>query len=383
MAKVISLFKLSGTISDLTFRQTKDGVVAQMKPGPSRERVLHHERFRITRLVAAEFTMAGKEAKLLRDALRSAKDGMHVASLNGRMNGLFYKVAMSDTEHRLGERHASNGNMQLLAGFDFNKELLLANALPAGIRHRLDAATGRMKVELPAFIARKKKGFPKEATHFRIVSCGAVIDFARRSHRNDILTSELMPLRKKTPGDICLEHTLEAGAGEVLVQVLGMQLYRLEEGKEVLLQGGAMRILEVGKVGEGIEATRQSGNEGGRQEGIEELKAEVAEVGNGVGCTEEPGGAPLEVVMPAVDECLPEGIAGNERGVRRHRKRGRGSGGGSSGKMEVRTGLCGRGGTGLLICRSSVDLHYICNPSDGTRRLPVIREGAGAPGNDP
>jgi hypothetical protein len=256
------------------------------------------------------------------------------------MNGLFYKVAMSDTEHRLGERYASNGNMQLLAGFDFNKELLLANALPPGIRHHLDVATGRMKVELPAFIARKKKGFPKEATHFRIVSCGAVIDFARRSHRNDILMSELMPLRKKTPGAICLEHTLEAGEGEVLVQVLGMQLYRLEEGKEVLLQGGAMRILEAEKVEEGKEALRHPGKEGERLEGKEVLAAEEAEVENGVGCTEEPGGALLEVVVPAVDEGVPEGVAGNKRGVRRHRKRGRGSVGGSrqEGKKLTRHG---------------------------------------------
>ncbi|AXY78400.1 hypothetical protein D3H65_32355 [Paraflavitalea soli] len=348
MAKVISLFKLSGTISDLTFRQTKDGPVAQMKPGPTRERVLHSERFRSTRLNAAEFKLAIAAGKLLRDGLGIAKEGMRVASLNGRMNGLFYKAAMGDREHCRGERYAWYGDIQLLAGFDFNKDLLLANALPPGIRHHLDAATGVMQVEVPAFIARKKKGFPKEATHFRIVSGGAVIDPKKRSHRNDVKESELLPLRKKTPEAICLVHQLEAGGGEVLVQVLGIQLYKWEDGREVLLQGGALRILEVVRAEKGNEGTRHQGNEVG--EGIEATGQPGKEVEEGNGAMRQQGNEGLEGI--------------------------------SEGK-EMRIGVRVPGGKGLLICRSSEDLHYICDPSDGISGLRAGYEATGAPANDP
>jgi len=106
-----------------------------------------------------------------------------------------------------------------------------------------------------------------------------------------------------------------------------------------------------------------------------------------------------------VGGCAPEGIEGIRKAVGRRRKRGRdGVGGrrqrgnkvptfvgniGAGGKVagitgnELGTGVRGRGGKGLLICRSSVDLHYICNPSDGTSWQPEGCEATGAPGNDP
>jgi hypothetical protein len=411
MAKVISLFKISGTIGDLTFRQTKDGPVAQMKPGPSREKVLTGKTFRSTRLNAAEFKLAIKEGKLLRDALGIAKEGMRVASLNGRMNGLFYKVLESDPENCRGERYASNGDMQLLTGFDLNKDLLLANALPPDIHHQLDVGTGVMKVELPAFIARKKKGFPKEATHFRIVSGGAVIDFNKRIYRRDVKESELMPLRKKTPEAICFEHILKAGEGEVLVQVLGIRLYKLEDGREVLLQGGAMRILEAVKTvtrigGElhelscgdemrsGVEALLEDIGPGDGEQGAERVYGAEGSEG-------EAGAAPLEVGLLAVDVCAPVGVEGYRKAVGRLRRRGRGGVGGrrqrgnkatrhrgrrkgsTNDKEGVGVSLRERGRKRLLFCRSSVDLHYICNPSDGTSWQPEVREAIGVPGNDP
>jgi hypothetical protein len=51
MAKVESVFKLRGSVGDLTFRETQDGTIAQNKPGPSREKVLSHENFKRTRLL--------------------------------------------------------------------------------------------------------------------------------------------------------------------------------------------------------------------------------------------------------------------------------------------------------------------------------------------
>jgi hypothetical protein len=107
----------------------------------------------------------------------------------------------------------------------------------------MDAAKGLLQLELPSFIARRKKRFPKEATHFRIVSCGAVVDFAHDCYSNTIKTSDLLPLGKKTPDAICLEHRLKAGPGEVLLQVMGIQFYKVVNGKEELLKGGAVRIL--------------------------------------------------------------------------------------------------------------------------------------------
>ncbi|NII25917.1 hypothetical protein HB364_12550 [Pseudoflavitalea sp. X16] len=123
-------------------------------------------------------------------------------------------------------------------------------------------------MELPCFIARKRKNFPAAATHFRIVSGGVALNFlCPRYHgkRSDIKTSELLPLHKKTPAAICLEHQVDVEAGEVLVQALGIEFYKVVDEKEVLVKGGALRIVEVVRVAEkGNEALRQQGNEVGR-----------------------------------------------------------------------------------------------------------------------
>jgi hypothetical protein len=70
-----------------------------------------------------------------------------------------------------------------------------------------------------------------------------VVDFAHDCYSNTIKTCDLLPLGKKTPDPIRLEHKLKAGPGEVLLQVMGIQFYTVVNGKEKLLKGGAMRIL--------------------------------------------------------------------------------------------------------------------------------------------
>jgi len=244
MAKVISPLKLSGTIGDLTIRQTKFGGIAGLKPGPSREKVLTHENFRRTRRNAGEFKLAIAAATLLRRALGDAIASVRHPLLSAHMNKLLHKAAMQDPKNDLGFRCAAQGDAGLLAGFEFNDELSLDKALRVDFAHSLDVASGAVRLEVPSFIARRKKGFPKGATHFRIVSCAAIVDFAHDGYANHIKTSELLPLGKKTPEAICLEHRLKVEPDEVLLQVMGMEFYKVENGKSVLLKGGAMRILE-------------------------------------------------------------------------------------------------------------------------------------------
>jgi len=242
MAKVIGIIKLRGTIDDITFRDTQEGNIASRKTGPTREKVLYDPDFDQTRRYAGEFKLAAKDAKLLRHALGSSLDGVQRTTLNGHVIGLLYAAAQQDNTHEIGYRYAATGSVGMFEGFDFGKQGLDA-ALPVRFKHGMDAASGSMQVEIPSFIARKRKGFPAGATHFRIVSGGATINFEEGTYVNDIKTSALLPLRKQTPEAICLEHSVVAGAGEVMVQVLGIQFYAIENGREVLVKGGAVQLL--------------------------------------------------------------------------------------------------------------------------------------------
>jgi len=251
MAKVNSLFKLSGTIADLTFRQTEYGTIAQSRPGPSREQVLTSNKFRFTRLNAGIFRKVTQDGKLLREALRQAVSSVRHPRLNGMMIKLLYTMAKTDKRSRRPCRHAAAGDISLMEGFEFNHQLSLDQALPAKVTHSLDVVTGVMQLELPSFTARRKKGFPKEATHFRIVSCGVVVDFVSGKYRNDAHTSGLLLLGKQTPDVICWKHRLKAARGEVMVHALAIEFYKVAPGKITLLKWGAAKILQAARIEEG------------------------------------------------------------------------------------------------------------------------------------
>jgi hypothetical protein len=282
MAKNEGLFKLRGLLDDTVFRITEDGNIASRKTGPSSEKVLTHENFDRTRRNAAEFKMAVQDGAELRYALGRALNGKVGSSLNGRMNGLMHLIAQQDPMNDFGNRRACYGDVSLLNGFDFNKQLPMAKAWKLRFTHSLDAVNGILKLELNPFVAHKKKKFPEEATHFRIISGGSAVDFLRSRYERDIQVSELLPLSKKTPGVICFAHQVKVKPGDVLVQVLGIEFYKLVRGNEVLVKGTVLQVVEALKKvqshefrveSQGIEAERQQGNE--RETGVESLESSV------------------------------------------------------------------------------------------------------------
>jgi hypothetical protein len=165
------------------------------------------------------------------------------------MNGLLYSVAAQDQEHDLGYRCAGSGDVSQLEGFEFNHKLSLGYAMPVCIEQHLDAGSGSVQVKIPSFIARRRKGFPSEATHFRIVSCVGMMNFDKHYYSNHTEESDLLPLSKMMAA-VELQHQLVTKPGEVMVHVVGMMFYKVVKGKELLLNGGAMQVVEAVRVAE-------------------------------------------------------------------------------------------------------------------------------------
>ena len=244
MAKAISIFKISGTIDALSFRQTEFGMEVGCKPGPSREKVLTADSFELTRRNANEFKLAIKNAKLLRKAFGEALKSVKCSGLNGQVNGLLYKVGRSDEQSLYGYRHAVLGDVKIMEGFEFNKQVRLQEALPVAVEHSMDVTNGHIQLRVPVCIIRqKRKLFPQGATHVRIVSCAALVDFEKDCYAGDVQRSGLLPLHKKTSGPIELAHRIATQEGEVLVHAMGIEFYKVADGQETLLKGGALKIL--------------------------------------------------------------------------------------------------------------------------------------------
>jgi hypothetical protein len=184
----------------------------------------------------------------LRRALGDALEGVRRTSLNGHMNSLISRMQQQDTVNPLGYRHAGEGDVREMIGFDLGKTLLLEDALRASYTHTLMEEYGitTARLEVSAFMVWcKKQLFPEGATHMRIISCAAIVDFKKDGYANDIQRSALLPLGKKTRGTICLEHRMHIEAGECLLEAVGVEFYRVQRGKETLLRGGALQIVDV------------------------------------------------------------------------------------------------------------------------------------------
>jgi hypothetical protein len=70
MAKQSGIIKLEGTIGDIAFYKSQDGILARAKGGISADRIQNDATFQRTRENGEEFGRAGTAGKILRMAFR-------------------------------------------------------------------------------------------------------------------------------------------------------------------------------------------------------------------------------------------------------------------------------------------------------------------------
>jgi hypothetical protein len=87
------------------------------------------------------------------------------------------KVIQADASSTRGQRNVLDGKLEMLKGFDFN--------LYAPYSVTIDRVTGQLTVTLPPFVPSGMLASPAGATHFKIVSAGAAIDFENGSSISD------------------------------------------------------------------------------------------------------------------------------------------------------------------------------------------------------
>jgi hypothetical protein len=247
MPKQLGPIKFRGALDDVCGRLTEDGPILQRKPGPTRKQVLKHKSFINTRRNAREFGGAVAASTLLRRVLGHTVKAVKHSKLVSYMNKQLHEVVMSDTESDWGDRCVNKGDLQLLEGFDYNQDLGLDVALPVKLTHSVDTTTGQVQLSVPGCLVRHKNVFPKEATHFRIVSCAGAVNFGKKRCSFHIAESELLPLRKKMAA-LQLEHQLAGKPGEVMLHTAGIIFFEVVDGKARMLRGGVLRVMEVARV---------------------------------------------------------------------------------------------------------------------------------------
>ncbi|NII29355.1 hypothetical protein HB364_30020 [Pseudoflavitalea sp. X16] len=244
MAKVISPFKLSGSLGGLTYFENEYGPQVKEKGGPTKWQVKHLDSMANTRRNAAEWKRATAASKLTRLALGNLRHSVKNIKLSGRMIGRLLAVLKSDRIHDRGERVVASGDLSLLAGFEFNYKLSLDDALPLNIANCMAVQPGKVAVNIPAFRLRKKKALPADATHYRLVSCILTIDFEKRTFRQDKQEGALQAMGRQSGSAFCIEQVVQPDNEQGCFWLMGIEFYKMVNEQPVLVKGGALRVME-------------------------------------------------------------------------------------------------------------------------------------------
>lgn len=135
-----------------------------------------------------EFSRAGSAGKILRTAFRLFLQECADNRMSSRLTKAMMEVVKADENSTRGQRNVLDCELELLEGFDFNLNAKLPATIFFPYMATIDRVTGTLKVSIPAFIPNQAVVAPEGATHLKLVSGGASINFS--SETFEVVTSD-------------------------------------------------------------------------------------------------------------------------------------------------------------------------------------------------
>jgi hypothetical protein len=248
MAKQKGIIKLQGTIGDITFVKTKDGYIAKEKTQMSASRMATDSAFQRTRENASEFGRAGKAGKVLRQSIRPLLQNAKDSRVTSRLTKLMMKVIKADATSTRGMRNVVDGEAQLLQGFEFNVDATISAALYTQFVATINRVTGQLEVNMPAFIPKNDMVIPDGATHYKIVSAAAEIDFEAGTFVTQSSDSTILPWDANLTQALTLTNNVTPNSTHPLFLVVGIQFFQQVNNVNYSLKNGAFNALSLVKV---------------------------------------------------------------------------------------------------------------------------------------
>jgi len=246
MARQDGIIPLKGSIENLTFFKTKDGYLARKRNGPDANRIATDPAFQRTRENLAEFGRAGKAGKLFRSAFRNLIQNISDKRSISRLIKELMKVIKADVTSERGYRNVKDGKPELLYGFEFNANSQLATTFTARYEFTRDRVNGELLLYVNSFTPTESIILPTGATHFKIISATALIDFDTNSWAVDSHSSAVLPWNSTeiNPG---IEFPNHVTPNSILPMftVLGIEFYQQVNGKNYPLLNGAYSALAI------------------------------------------------------------------------------------------------------------------------------------------
>jgi len=245
MAQQRGIIPLKGTIGNITFFKSKDGYLAREKGGVEGSRIATDPAFQRTRENGAEFGRAGKAGKLLRNSIKSLLQNAADSKCTSRLTKEILKAIQADLVNPRGLRNLVNGKPEKLLGFEFNIAGKLDATLSAPFITSMDRLTGTLTVNIPSFIPANMVNAPAGATHFRIHSAGAEIDFEQNTYTGAMDTSGEIAWDTTATPPLALTQTVTPNSTHALFLFLATDFLQEVNGILYPLKNGAFNSLAI------------------------------------------------------------------------------------------------------------------------------------------
>lgn len=247
MAKQTGIFHVIGSLGNATFYKTKDGYKVRTKSSLTKARIKSDPAFKNTREHCAEFGSAAKAGRLFRTAFRPLIHRAGDKSQAGAMTRAMLKVIQEDEVNPRGQRTIKDGQPLLLEGFEFNQGRTLSYTLGIQFSASIDQAKGAMVVDIPAFSPSTMVSAPEGATHFRLFSGGAAIDFEAGSYDVASTESAVISIGEENVSSFQLIQKVKPHSPGTMFLLLGIEFLQVCRKNESPLRN-AVNALAVVKV---------------------------------------------------------------------------------------------------------------------------------------
>ena len=252
MARQKGIFKIKGTIGDVTFYKSGDGYLVREKGGIDANRIASDPAFQCTRENGSEFGRAGKAGKLLRTAFRPLLLNSADHRMVSRLTQSMMKVIQADATSPRGLRNVIDGEAELLLSFEFNIRGKLGTTLFAPFVPTIDRVTGELKIDIASFIPTNMVVAPSGTTHYKILSGGAEIDFENETYVVNTSETAILPWNATATSVISQTNMVTPNSTKPLFSVLGIEFYQEVNGQMYSLKNGAYNPLSIVKVDSGV-----------------------------------------------------------------------------------------------------------------------------------
>jgi hypothetical protein len=248
MAKQIGIIKLKGTIGDIAFYKSQDGHLARAKGGVSADRIKNDASFQRTRENGEEFGRAGAAGKLLRMAFRQFLQNNADNRMVSRLTKDLVAVVKADVTSTRGQRNVLDGELEMLEGFEFNIDGKVSTTIFFPYVATIDRVTGALQVAVPAFSSLNNVAAPVGATHMKLISGGASIDFEGGLFEVVTTESAEIPIAPAPVVAQNLLNQLTANSTHPLFLIFGIEFTQQVNGQSYALKNGKFNSLAIVKV---------------------------------------------------------------------------------------------------------------------------------------